>query len=239
MRSTPLLRLAGVLAAMVTALVVTTAAGAVSGGYVVKPLVSDNGVPGTITDPHLVNAWGLTAGPTTPWWVADNGANVSTLYQGTGAIVPLVVDVGEAPDRHRFQQHDRLQALERQPGPLPLLQRGGRDLGLERRDEGRDDRRPVAGRRRVQGARDCGDERRAEALRDRLREPSRRRVRRRRASPARVASSSTTTSCRTATRRSASRRSGRASTSRTRRRSPGATTRRTGRASASSTRTTP
>ena len=97
MRSTPLLRLVGVLTAMVIALVVTAAAGAVSGGYVVKPLVSDNGVPGTIHDPNLVNAWGLTAGPATPWWVADNGANVSTLYQGTGAIVPLVVDVGEAP----------------------------------------------------------------------------------------------------------------------------------------------
>jgi len=97
MRSTPLLRLAGVLVLLVTALAVTGAAGAVSGGYVVKPLVSDNGVPGTITDKNLVNAWGLTAGPTTPWWVADNGTNVSTLYTGAGAIVPLVVDVGEAP----------------------------------------------------------------------------------------------------------------------------------------------
>jgi uncharacterized protein (TIGR03118 family) len=97
MRSTPLLRLAGVLAIVVTALAVTAAAGAVSGGYVVKPLVSNNGVPGTITDPNLVNAWGLTAGPATPWWVADNGANVSTLYTGAGAIVPLVVDVGDAP----------------------------------------------------------------------------------------------------------------------------------------------
>jgi uncharacterized protein (TIGR03118 family) len=82
---------------MAIALTVAASAGAVSGAYVVTPLVSDNGVPGTITDPNLVNAWGLTAGPTTPWWVADNGTNVSTLYRGTGAIVPLVVDVGEAP----------------------------------------------------------------------------------------------------------------------------------------------
>ena len=44
-------------------------------------------------DPNLVNAWGLTAGPTTPWWVADNGTDRSTLYSADGTIVPLVVQV--------------------------------------------------------------------------------------------------------------------------------------------------
>jgi len=97
MRLAPLLRLAAVLGAVVIALTVTAAAGAVSGGYVVKPLVSDTGIGGTTKDPNLVNAWGLTAGPTTPWWVADNGTGLSTLYTAAGAIVPLVVDVGEAP----------------------------------------------------------------------------------------------------------------------------------------------
>ena len=65
--------------------------------YRVNELVSD--VPGLAdqVDPNLVNAWGLVAGPTTPWWVADNGTNVSTLYDGAGAIVPLVVRVGGAP----------------------------------------------------------------------------------------------------------------------------------------------
>jgi uncharacterized protein (TIGR03118 family) len=32
------------------------------------------------SDPNLVNPWGLTASPTSPFWVADNGAGVSTLY---------------------------------------------------------------------------------------------------------------------------------------------------------------
>jgi uncharacterized protein (TIGR03118 family) len=72
---------------------------AVAGGnaYHVTKLVSD--VPGAaaVHDPNLVNAWGLVAGPSTPWWVADNGTNLSTLYDGTGAIVPLVVKVGGAP----------------------------------------------------------------------------------------------------------------------------------------------
>jgi len=95
MRFSPLTRLAGVVGAIVIALAATAAADA--GGYVVKPLVSNNGVPGTLTDTNLVNAWGLVAGPTTPWWVADNGSNLSTLYTGAGARVNLVVNVGDAP----------------------------------------------------------------------------------------------------------------------------------------------
>src|SRR5262252_5235629 len=98
MRLAPPLRLAAVLGAVVIALTVTAAAGAVSGGYVVKPLVSDTGIGGTTKDPNLVNAWGLTAGPTTPWWVADNGTDTSTLYAGDGTKVPLTVGVASAPD---------------------------------------------------------------------------------------------------------------------------------------------
>ena len=33
---------------------------------------------GTIVDPNLVNAWGLTASGTSPWWSADNGTGKST-----------------------------------------------------------------------------------------------------------------------------------------------------------------
>ena len=68
-------------------------------GYVVTNLVSDSpAVPAATHDPSLVNAWGLTASPTSPWWVADNGADVSTLYNGnTGAKVPLTVAVGGGP----------------------------------------------------------------------------------------------------------------------------------------------
>src|ERR1700704_5524980 len=45
-------------------------------------LVSD--IPGVarITDKHLVNPWGISASPTSPLWISDNGANVSTLYKG-------------------------------------------------------------------------------------------------------------------------------------------------------------
>src|SRR5262245_6937493 len=48
-------------------------------------------------DPHLTNAWGLVAGPSTPWWTSNNRTNTSTLYSGTGSIIPLVVSVPGAP----------------------------------------------------------------------------------------------------------------------------------------------
>src|SRR3989440_2787066 len=61
-------------------------------------LVSDGAVPADLVDAGLVNAWGLVASATSPWWVADNGTDLSTLYNGnTGAKVPLTVSVPGAP----------------------------------------------------------------------------------------------------------------------------------------------
>ena len=61
-------------------------------------LVSD--IPGLAktTDPHLVNAWGLDFSGGSPAWVADNGTGLSTLYTGTGSIVPLVVKIPSGSD---------------------------------------------------------------------------------------------------------------------------------------------
>jgi len=63
-------------------------AAAPGGSYLQTNIVSD--VPGTarVTDPKLINPWGIVAGPGTPFWVADNNAGVSTLYTGTGASFP-------------------------------------------------------------------------------------------------------------------------------------------------------
>jgi uncharacterized protein (TIGR03118 family) len=66
--------------------------------FSVVPLVSDQPGVAPVTDPDLVNAWGLTSGPTTPWWVSDNGTNKSTLYKGTdGSKQGLVVRVDGGP----------------------------------------------------------------------------------------------------------------------------------------------
>jgi uncharacterized protein (TIGR03118 family) len=53
-------------------------------------------VPAAKADPNLVNAWGIVASPAGPFWVADNGTGVSTIYDGTGTPQPLVVTVPAA-----------------------------------------------------------------------------------------------------------------------------------------------
>lgn len=65
--------------------------------YVVTPLASDVAMPGVTRDANLLNGWGLAAGPSTPWWVADNGANLSTLYFANGTKLALEVKVTSAP----------------------------------------------------------------------------------------------------------------------------------------------
>jgi uncharacterized protein (TIGR03118 family) len=93
-------RYAATAAIAASALVVgLPASAATENAYTVHPLVSD--VPGAAaaTDPNVVNAWGLTAGPgTTPWWLADNEPNKSTLYNASNNTIPgLVVDVPGGP----------------------------------------------------------------------------------------------------------------------------------------------
>src|SRR4051794_35830603 len=70
-------------------------------GFNQRNLVADTPGAAEVTDPNLVNAWGLGFGPATPAWVADNGTDVSTLYAGANAmtpgvtIPPLVVSIPE------------------------------------------------------------------------------------------------------------------------------------------------
>jgi uncharacterized protein (TIGR03118 family) len=59
------------------------------GFYVQTNLVSDLPNIAKVQDKNLVNSWGLVHGPTTPWWVADNGTGVSTLYNGNGTPFPV------------------------------------------------------------------------------------------------------------------------------------------------------
>src|SRR6201997_5459960 len=44
-------------------------------------------------DAQLVNPWVLIASSTSPWWVSDNNADVSTLYNGQGVKQGLVVNI--------------------------------------------------------------------------------------------------------------------------------------------------
>lgn len=54
-----------------------------------------NGASTTI-DPNLVNPWGMVQSATSPFWISDQVTNVSTLYTGTGAKVPLTVGIPQA-----------------------------------------------------------------------------------------------------------------------------------------------
>lgn len=63
------------------------------GVYQQHNLVSDGFVAADHTDANLVNAWGVAFNPFGPVWVADNGTGQSTLYDGDGNIVPLVVQI--------------------------------------------------------------------------------------------------------------------------------------------------
>src|SRR5262249_50090270 len=65
----------------------------------VPNLVDGNGTvpPAFVVDPPPQNPWGISESPSSPFWLADNAAAVSTLYRTGGgapiAIVPLVVSI--------------------------------------------------------------------------------------------------------------------------------------------------
>jgi len=50
------------------------------------------------TDSDLVNAWGLTRSGGSPFWVSDEGTGKSTLYNGAGQKLGLVVAIPPAPN---------------------------------------------------------------------------------------------------------------------------------------------
>lgn len=66
-------------------------------------LVANTSGVAPVTDPNLVNPWGLSRASGSPWWVSDNGTGLSTLYNGAGAINPLVVTIPRAnPNNKTF-----------------------------------------------------------------------------------------------------------------------------------------
>ncbi|MGA7811810.1 TIGR03118 family protein, partial [Caballeronia sp.] len=61
--------------------------------FTVTALVSDGAVPAAHTDANLKNPWGVAFNPKGFVWVADNGTNVATLYDGNGVPQSLVVTI--------------------------------------------------------------------------------------------------------------------------------------------------
>src|ERR1700689_3808153 len=69
--------------------------------YTQVNLVANTSGVAPVTDPHLVNPWGLSRTSSSPWWVSDNGTGLSTLYNGAGAINPLVVTIPKADPNNK------------------------------------------------------------------------------------------------------------------------------------------
>ncbi len=64
--------------------------------YTQVNLVANTSGVAPVTDPNLVNPWGVSRSSSSPWWISDNGTGLSTLYNGAGAINPLVVTIPKA-----------------------------------------------------------------------------------------------------------------------------------------------
>ena len=62
-------------------------------GYLVRNLVSDIPNLADHTDPNLVGAWGISESAASPFWIADAGSGLSTLYTTNGTAIPLVVHI--------------------------------------------------------------------------------------------------------------------------------------------------
>jgi uncharacterized protein (TIGR03118 family) len=60
---------------------------ALAGDVTVTNLITNNQSvnPAQITDPNLVNPWGVSFGPTTPLWVSNEGKGVASLYSITNS----------------------------------------------------------------------------------------------------------------------------------------------------------
>jgi uncharacterized protein (TIGR03118 family) len=77
----------------VVAVLLCVSIGAFGQRYSQTNLVADTPGVAANTDPNLVNPWGIAFSATSPFWVADNGKGVSTLYNGSGTPLPLVVTI--------------------------------------------------------------------------------------------------------------------------------------------------
>jgi uncharacterized protein (TIGR03118 family) len=88
-------------AASKTLVLATISAGALCAGamraeaatYLQTDLVSDVSGLATISDPSLVNPWGVSHLPGSPFWISDQGANATTLYRVTGGTNVSKVDI--------------------------------------------------------------------------------------------------------------------------------------------------
>jgi uncharacterized protein (TIGR03118 family) len=72
-------------------------AGIARGSFRETDLVSDIQGRAQHFDPNLVNPWGISSSSSSPMWISDNNAGVTTLYNGAGQKIPLTVTIPPPP----------------------------------------------------------------------------------------------------------------------------------------------
>ena len=75
----------------------TASSAAPPNAYIVHNLASN--IPGLAdnTNADVVNAWGLDANATSPWWISDNGTDLATVHTTTGAALGIRPTVAGGP----------------------------------------------------------------------------------------------------------------------------------------------
>jgi uncharacterized protein (TIGR03118 family) len=69
--------------------------------YTQTNLVSNASGVAPVTDPQLINPWGISRGSGSPWWISDNATGFSTLYNGAGAKQSLIVTIPPADPNNK------------------------------------------------------------------------------------------------------------------------------------------
>jgi uncharacterized protein (TIGR03118 family) len=69
--------------------------------YTQTNLVSNESGVAPVTDPQLINPWGISRGSGTPWWVSDQRTGLSTLYNGAGTKEALIVTIPPADPNNK------------------------------------------------------------------------------------------------------------------------------------------
>jgi uncharacterized protein (TIGR03118 family) len=61
--------------------------------YVQTNLISDQPGHAPLVDPNLINAWGISRSPTSPWWISDADTGKTTLYNVATGTIPAIFAV--------------------------------------------------------------------------------------------------------------------------------------------------
>jgi uncharacterized protein (TIGR03118 family) len=69
--------------------------------YTQVNLVSNVSGVAPVTDPTLVNPWGLSRSSNSAWWISDNGTGLSTLFSGAGVKNSLIVTIPKADPNNK------------------------------------------------------------------------------------------------------------------------------------------